>query len=210
MVSFPKRCHLRGTTTDLPFLFLDRLGGLEPTAPGKITPIPTTGRQTGAWAMCLPNGYVLWTLGGYSALFMVLGIFIFSVHHYGIWYGAAKGVPLAEKMIDMPLTPSQFRAAKYFLVVILLFLLQTSFGGLLAHYTDQSGQFLLPSLPTSFPTAGPRAGTCSWRYSGLPRPGSARPSTWPRSSAGSSPENKGCWCSPLCRDSRCCRRKPSG
>jgi len=83
----------------------------------------------------------LWTLGGILALLIVLGIFIFFIHHYGLWYGAAAGVSLAQKMVEMPLTPSQFRAAKYFLVVILLFLIQTSFGGLLAHYTIHPASF---------------------------------------------------------------------
>jgi nitric oxide reductase subunit B len=85
----------------------------------------------------------IWSLAGILGLLVVLGIFIFFVHHYGIWYGPTRGVPLAEKLIDMPLTPSQFQAAKYFLVVILLFLLQTSFGGLLAHYTIHPASFYL-------------------------------------------------------------------
>jgi len=93
----------------------------------------------------------LWTLGGIFALFVVLGIFIFFVHHYGIWYGAAKGIPLSEKMIDMPLTPSQFAAAKYFLVVVLLFLIQTSFGGLLAHYTINPASFYFPIIAAVIP-----------------------------------------------------------
>ena len=96
-------------------------------------------------------GVYLWTLGGIFALFVVLGIFIFFVHHYGIWYGAAKGIPLSEKMIDMPLTPSQSAAAKYFLVVILLFLIQTSFGGLLAHYTINPGSFYFPIIAAIIP-----------------------------------------------------------
>jgi nitric oxide reductase subunit B len=90
-----------------------------------------------------PTGVFIWSLAGVLALLVVLGIFIFYVHHYGIWYGVAKGIPLADKLIDMPLTPSQFRAAKYFLVVALLFLLQTSFGGLLAHYTIHPASFYL-------------------------------------------------------------------
>ncbi len=93
----------------------------------------------------------LWTLGGIFSLFVVLGIFIFFIHHYGIWYGAAKSVPLSEKMIDMPLTPSQFTAAKYFLVVILLFLVQTSFGGLLAHYTINPASFYFPIVAAIIP-----------------------------------------------------------
>ncbi|NWF57713.1 MAG: cbb3-type cytochrome c oxidase subunit I [Syntrophaceae bacterium] len=95
-----------------------------------------------------------WTLGGIFSLFLVLGLFIYWVHHYGIWYGSARGVSLAEKLIDMPLTPSQFRAAKYFLVVVLLLLLQTSFGGLLAHYTVHPGsfwfQFIADLIPYSW------------------------------------------------------------
>ncbi|HSB03725.1 MAG TPA: cbb3-type cytochrome c oxidase subunit I, partial [Thermodesulfobacteriota bacterium] len=98
-----------------------------------------------------PTGVYFWTLGGIFSLFVVLGIFIFFVHHYGIWYGAAKGVALSEKMIDMPLTPSQFTAAKYFLVVILLFLIQTSFGGLLAHYTINPASFYFPIVAAIIP-----------------------------------------------------------
>ena len=98
-----------------------------------------------------PASVYFWTLGGIFALFVVLGIFIFFVHHYGIWYGAAKGVPLSEKMLEMPLTPSQFTAAKYFLVVILLFLVQTTFGGLLAHYTINPGSFYFPIVAAIIP-----------------------------------------------------------
>lgn len=85
------------------------------------------------------------------SLFIVLGIFIFFVHHYGLWYGKAKGIPLAEKLVDMPLTPSQFKAAKYFLVVVLLFLLQTNFGGLLAHYTIHPASFWFPLVANIIP-----------------------------------------------------------
>lgn len=83
----------------------------------------------------------LWTLGGILSFLIVAGIFIFYVHNYGLWYGPTKGVPLAEKLVDMPLTPSQHKAAKFFLVVTLLFLAQTSFGGLLAHYTIHPASF---------------------------------------------------------------------
>lgn len=93
----------------------------------------------------------VWTLGGILALLIVLGAFVFCVHYFGIWYGAAKGVPLAEKLIDMPLTPSQFKAAKFFLVVILLFLLQTSFGGLLAHYTIHPAHFYVQLVADLIP-----------------------------------------------------------
>jgi nitric oxide reductase subunit B len=93
----------------------------------------------------------LWTLGGIVSLLFVLGVFIYFVHRYRIWYGEAKGVPLSQKLVDMPLTQSQFNAAKYFLVVILLFLLQTCFGGLLAHYTVHPSSFYLASVAKFIP-----------------------------------------------------------
>jgi nitric oxide reductase subunit B len=93
----------------------------------------------------------VWTLGGIISLFVALGVFIFMIHNYGIWYGPEKGIPLAERLIDMPLTPSQFRAAKFFLVVALLFLLQTSFGGLLAHYTIHPASFYLQFVADLIP-----------------------------------------------------------
>jgi len=93
----------------------------------------------------------VWSIGGIMALLVVLGLFIYFVHRYGLWYGEAKGVPLSEKLIDMPLTSSQVKAAKFFLVVILLFLVQTSFGGLLAHYTIHPASFYLPFISKFIP-----------------------------------------------------------
>jgi len=84
-----------------------------------------------------------YSIAGIMALLLVLGLFVYWIHRYGLWYGQAKGVALSEKLIEMPLTPSQFKAAKFFVVVILLFLLQTSMGGLLAHYTIHPGSFYL-------------------------------------------------------------------
>ena len=113
-----------------------------------------------------PETYV-WTIAGIVSLFVTLGLFVFWVHRDRLWFGQPMGIPLAEKLLDMPLTSSQLKAAKYFLVVILLFLLQTSFGGLLAHYTVHPGQFLYPSSSGSlFPIAGRNRGICSLRYSG--------------------------------------------
>ncbi len=92
-----------------------------------------------------------YSVAGVLALLLVLGLFVFWIHRYGIFYGEAKGVPLSEKLVDMPLTSSQLKAAKFFVVVILLFLLQTSFGGLLAHYTIHPGSFFLPYIAKLIP-----------------------------------------------------------
>ncbi|MBW2177423.1 MAG: cbb3-type cytochrome c oxidase subunit I [Deltaproteobacteria bacterium] len=92
-----------------------------------------------------------YSIAGIMALLLVLGLFVYCIHRYGLWYGAPKGVALSEKLIDMPLTPSQFMAAKFFVVVILLFLLQTTFGGLMAHYTIHPGSFFLPFVAKLVP-----------------------------------------------------------
>jgi nitric oxide reductase subunit B len=93
----------------------------------------------------------LWTIGGILSLFLVLGFFIWFVHHFKMWYGEEKGLALSEKLINMPLTPSQRKSAKFFLVVILLFLVQTLFGGLLAHYTVNPGSFYLDAVAKWIP-----------------------------------------------------------
>ena len=93
----------------------------------------------------------IWSIAGIISLFVTLGLFIFWVHRDRLWYGRPQGVPLAEKLVEMPLTSSQMKAAKYFLVVILLFLLQTSFGGLLAHYTVHPGSFYIPLIGKLIP-----------------------------------------------------------
>ena len=93
----------------------------------------------------------IWSIAGIISLFVTLGLFIYWVHRDQLWYGEAKGVALAEKLVDAPLTSSQLKAAKFFLVVILLFLLQTSFGGLLAHYTVHPGAFFFDFVGATIP-----------------------------------------------------------
>jgi nitric oxide reductase subunit B len=88
---------------------------------------------------------------GIVSLFLALGLFVFFIHRYGLWYGKPKGVSLAEKLVDMPLTASQLHAAKFFVVVIILFLLQTVMGGLLAHYTTHPGSFFMPFIAKLIP-----------------------------------------------------------
>ncbi len=98
----------------------------------------------------IPEVY-FWSIGGLLVFLVSLGLFIFWVHYYGLWYGPTRGASLAAILIDMPLTPSQFKAAKFFLVVVLLLLLQTSFGGLLAHYTVNPGSFWFPIVAQIIP-----------------------------------------------------------
>jgi len=93
----------------------------------------------------------IWSIGGIFSLFITLGLFVYWVHKDKLWYGKAQGVSLASKLLDAPLTSSQLKAAKFFLVVILLFLVQTAFGGLLAHYTVHPGVFYLDWVGETIP-----------------------------------------------------------
>jgi nitric oxide reductase subunit B len=38
-----------------------------------------------------------YSIAGILALFLVLGLFVYLIHRYGLWYGEAKGVALSEK-----------------------------------------------------------------------------------------------------------------
>ena len=126
-------------------------GSPQPFDREPITPTPTTGRRTEGWAISpvrkptsIPSP-VSWPCFWSWVCLSTVSI--------AMAYGTEqpKGVALSEKLIDMPLTPSQLQAAKFFVVVILLFLLQTTMGGLLAHYTIHPGTFFLPFVAKLIP-----------------------------------------------------------
>ncbi len=48
---------------------------------------------------------------------------------------------VAEKLVELPISSSQRKTGKYFLVVMILFVLQLFQGGLMAHYTVHPGEF---------------------------------------------------------------------
>ncbi|MCP4728207.1 MAG: nitric-oxide reductase large subunit, partial [bacterium] len=93
----------------------------------------------------------IWSIVSILALFVILGLIIYIVHRYKFFYGEAKGIAIADELTKLPLTNSQFKAAKFFLVVSLLFILQTCMGGLLAHYTVHPGTFFLSSIASFIP-----------------------------------------------------------
>ena len=93
----------------------------------------------------------LWSVAGILSLFVVLGLLVYIVHRYRFFYGEPKGVMLGEKLHNMPISISQYKAAKFFLVVMLLFLLQTSLGGILAHYTVSPATFFIPLVAKLIP-----------------------------------------------------------
>jgi len=93
----------------------------------------------------------IWSLFSLLALFVVLGIIIYVVHRYEFFYGPAKGVEAAYRMLRTPLTPSQRSSAKFFLLAGLLFLAQIMNGGLLAHYTVHPGTFYVKFIGKMYP-----------------------------------------------------------
>jgi nitric oxide reductase subunit B len=94
---------------------------------------------------------LLWSIGGLLSLFLVLGLIIYIVHRYRFFYGEPQSAMLGQRLHDLPLSVSQYKAAKFFLVVVLLFLVQTCLGGILAHYTVNPGSFYLPLVAQLIP-----------------------------------------------------------
>lgn len=81
----------------------------------------------------------------------MLGLVIYVVHRYHFFYDEPNLVHLADRIADAPLTVSQLKTAKYFLVVVALFILQILFGGLLAHYTVHPGSFFFQAVARFIP-----------------------------------------------------------
>jgi len=94
---------------------------------------------------------LVWSLASIMALFVVLGIVVYVVHRYGFFYGEAKAVQAAYRLLETPVTPSQRASAKFFLVAGLLFLVQIFNGGLLAHYTVHPGSFYVKFVGEMYP-----------------------------------------------------------
>lgn len=88
----------------------------------------------------------IWSVFSILAFFIVLGLVIYIIHRYKILYGEPKGVELGKELINLDLTKSQFRAAKFFLVVMLFFIMQMLMGGLLAQYTIQPRYFCIACI----------------------------------------------------------------
>ena len=75
----------------------------------------------------------LWTV--FSVLFMLAGIGLLA-WHYAVYHGreTPAAPPARDPFRDIPVTPSMRATAKYFWVVIALFLTQIALGAITAHY----------------------------------------------------------------------------
>ncbi len=93
---------------------------------------------------------ILWTILSILGMLGVLGVVIYVVHRYRFFYGSAKGVEAAYRLMESPVTPSQRATAKFFLVAGLMFLAQILNGGLLANYTVHPATFYVKMIGQTY------------------------------------------------------------
>lgn len=100
---------------------------------------------------------VLWSGASITILSLVLALVLFVFYRYQLDMKNAytPGNFPRIRLEQVPVTSSQIKAGKYFVVVSLLFFIQVMFGALLAHYYTEPGAFfgikwIADLLPFSF------------------------------------------------------------
>jgi nitric oxide reductase subunit B len=85
-----------------------------------------------------------WSIGALLGVMLAAGLALMAFFRFD-FHKDLEGLELdahaGHKILNMPIAPSQRKAAKYFLVVVLLFFLQLNMGGLMAHYTVHPSSF---------------------------------------------------------------------
>ena len=103
----------------------------------------------------------LWTV--FSVLFMIAGIGLLA-WHYAVWHSKEPHLapPATDPLAALVVTPSMRATAKYFWVVIALFLTQILLGAITAHYQVEKQILWLRALadPAVFADALVAHGTC--------------------------------------------------
>jgi len=84
---------------------------------------------------------VLWSGVSVTLLVLFTALILFLYQRYRMYMEENPAAAREVKLSMAPLTPSQRKTAKYFVVVTLLFLVQTFLGALLAHYYVQGDSF---------------------------------------------------------------------
>ncbi|WP_300673539.1 cbb3-type cytochrome c oxidase subunit I [Desulfoluna sp.] len=85
---------------------------------------------------------LVWSAISLVAFGLGLGVFIFLYHKHGFNKGSLPYKPEpAQALAQAPVSSSQRKSAKFFLVVAALFFLQVNVGGLMAHYTVSPDAF---------------------------------------------------------------------
>lgn len=100
-----------------------------------------------------PDDAILWSLAGILALLAVLGLIIFLVHRYRFYLTEENLLDVSIGLAHAPISKSQYKARKFFGVVMLLFILQIFMGGLLAHFTVHPGTFYFGAVADLIPFA---------------------------------------------------------
>lgn len=103
---------------------------------------------------------VVWSLVSIIGFMIALGAVLAIFFKFG-FHEDDSGLQLDHrvgyKLIHLPITASQRKTAKYFVVVILLFLVQLLMGGLMAHYTVHPGEFYgIDFIADNVPYAWPK------------------------------------------------------
>ena len=114
-------------------LLLDVLGRRHRAARRQQSPTPTTGRTIRWSATAASPSLFLWTV--FSVLFLIAGIGLLA-WHYAVYHGKEGPLtpPANDPLQGLVLTPSMKATAKYFWVVLALFLVQILLGAITAHY----------------------------------------------------------------------------
>jgi len=86
---------------------------------------------------------VWWSGASVTILILFIGIILYLFYRYqlSMQEAYAEGKFPVIDLRGQPLTPSQVKAGKYFVVVSALFFVQTMFGALLAHYYTEPDSF---------------------------------------------------------------------
>jgi len=93
----------------------------------------------------------LWSGISVALLVLAVGIILYYYKRYELEMQEAYTKFPTLKVENFEVTPSQRKTAKYFLVVSLLFLVQSGLGGLLAHYYADGNSFFGLNLVSIFP-----------------------------------------------------------
>ncbi len=94
---------------------------------------------------------IIWSIAGILALLGGLGLVLYLIHRYQLYYDDTNEDNVSKVLINMPITNSQRKSAKFFIIVNVLFLIQILMGGLLAHYTTNPGHFYIPKIAELIP-----------------------------------------------------------
>jgi len=82
-----------------------------------------------------------WSAASVTLLILMMAFILYVYNRYRLQMEDAYTTFPNLNLDSRPVTPSQVKTAKYFLVVVLLFLVQSLLGGLLAHYYVEGNGF---------------------------------------------------------------------